>query len=741
MTSANPYEINDQQYQGIGVPEESLGSILQRGGEELAITKVPGRFTVRLVSTPPVGGAGVSPLPGQADGLTPKQPVTDSGPQFTPVVSEAENLENLPIHIEETSSVPPELQEVKVKDTELDQAMELARQSDRVAFASHVYQADNNPGMVMYLTNQITIQFSEEVEESNRNAIANSQGLRLLKSVYGVPNTFVYEVIRQAKENPIKIANRLTWNPEVLVAEPNIVVKSQKYYRPSDPLYPRQWYLHNTGGADVAPDAHISVEPAWDITRGTRSIVVAITDDAIDLNHPDFQGIGKIVAPIDLKGQNRLPSPQSPSDNHGTACAGLAIAEENGKGIVGVAPGCALMPIRTTGYLDDESVERIFDWAINNRASVISCSWGASAVSFPLSIRQQAVITKAATVGRNGRGCVVLFAAGNANRPINGTINESGWPNNVISGRVRWLSGFAVHPDVISVSACTSLNKKAAYSNWGTGITVCAPSNNAPPGMWLQETGYIGTPPAIRTALRGLGVFTTDRVGAAGYDQGDFTSHFGGTSAATPLVAGVAALVLSVNPDLSAREVRRIIEQTADKIVDPDADPQLGISMGTYDGNGYSQWFGYGRVNAEKAVKMAQSQRVSRQQVQRRVEQSNNRVLNIPDHNPHWKGVASTISVANTSPILDIQVTVDIEHQFLGDLEVRLIAPHGEEVLLQGRTLGGNKVLKTTYNLQTTPYMRELLNHSPQGTWRLVVADLAPHHTGKLNGWKLDLGL
>ncbi len=108
------------------------------------------------------------------------------------------------------------------------------------------------------------------------------------------------------------------------------------------------------------------------------------------------------------------------------------------------------MPIRTTGYLDDESIEQVFDWAMTKGASVISCSWGASAVYFPLSLRQRAAITRAATEGRNGKGCVIVFAAGNANRPTSGTVNESGWPNNLLQGPVKWLSGFAVHPDVIS---------------------------------------------------------------------------------------------------------------------------------------------------------------------------------------------------------------------------------------------------------------------------------------------------
>lgn len=724
MTSpVNPSGILAQEYQGIGVPEDSIDSILQRGGEELPIQKIPDRFTVRLSPT-----AG----PGQQPGLKPDG-------QFDPVVAVGDDLGNLPIHIKNTAYVPPGLSEVQVESTQLDEAMELARQSDRIAFASHVYRVENDPGMVLYLTNQITIQFDESVGEQTRNAIAATQGLHLLKPVEGIPNTFVYELGSRSLENPIKISNRLTWNPEVLTAEPNIIVRSQSYYRPRDPLYNRQWYLHNGGGNGVATNSHISVEGAWDITRGNRSVVVAITDDSVDINHTDFRGLGKIVAPLDLKGQDRLPLPDSPSDNHGTACAGVAVAEENGKGIVGVAPGCALMPIRTTGYLDDESVEKMFDWAIDRGASVISCSWGASAVYFPLSLRQRAVITKAATRGRNGRGCVIVFAAGNANRPINGTLNESGWPNNVIKGRTRWLAGFAVHPDVIAVSACTSLNKKAAYSNWGTGISVCAPSNNAPPGMWLQETGYIGTPPAVRSALEGLGVFTTDRMGAAGYDHEDFTPYFGGTSSATPVVAGVAALVLSVNPQLSAQEVRRIIEQTADKMVDPDPDPQLGISMGSYDRNGYCQWFGYGRVNAEKAVKMAKSKQATRQQVSRRVERSNAQTLAIPDDD--GEGASSRISISDTSPILDIQVSVEVEHEFLGDVEIHLVEPGGKAVLLQNRTLGRSTSLKTTYTLQSTPYLRELLNLSPQGTWRLTAIDRAPEHTGKLKGWKLDLGL
>ena len=561
-----------QNYQGIGVPEASLAVILQRGGDELLLSKVPNRFTVRPSSIASVSNNWAA--------------ITQAK------LSRRVGQSNLEEYI-----IAPE---------RLDAAMQAARASDDVAFASHVYCPANNPSTFFYLTDQITIQFGEQVDEQSRKSIANAANLTIVRPVEGIPNTFICFVSKQAAENPVKIANRLTRYPEVLVAEPNILVETQQHYTPRDPLYPKQWYLNNKGGNELVGGAQIYAEPAWDITRGVRSIVIAIADDSVDLTHPDFQGQGKIVSPIDFKDGDTSPMPVAESDNHGTSCAGVAAAEENGKGTVGVAPGCALMPIRTTGFLDDDSVEKIFNWAVEKGAAVISCSWGPGAVYFPLSLRQSAVITKAATQGRGGRGCVIVFAAGNANRPVNGAVDEKGWPNNMFGDRTNWLAGFAVHPDVIAVAASTSMNKKAAYSNWGNSISVCAPSNNAPPGTWLPETGFIATAPEVTEYLPGLGVFTADRVGVVGYSSEDYTNTFGGTSSATPVVAGVAGLVLSANPRLTAREVRGILEQTADKIVDADADPQLGNRLGNYDANNRrSDWFGYGKVNAFKAVQAA----------------------------------------------------------------------------------------------------------------------------------------
>ncbi|WP_017662012.1 S8 family serine peptidase [Baaleninema simplex] len=689
---------------------EALGTTLQRGGETLSLNKAIDRFTVRPQS------------PAVSESLLSQVRASFCG--RVPIGSREEAI----------------LLEFRVEDpAQLDAAMDRTRELEDVAFVSHVYEIQSNPGSFVYLADDITVMFDESVTDGDRSAIAAEFGLEELRPLEGLPGAFVFRVTKDATANPIKLTNALLDRDGVLAAEPNIAIRSSLTYRPDDDLYPRQWYLHHDGGALLSPNSHIDAEKAWDVTRGDRSVVVAITDDSIDIDHPDFQGIGKIVAPRDLRGKDFLPLPEAQTDNHGTACAGVCLAEETGSGIVGVAPRCALMPIRTTGYLDDDSIEELFDWASDRGASVISCSWGASAVNFRLSMRQYAAISRTASKGRDGKGCVVVFAAGNANRPIRGIIDETNWPQNVLSGNTRWLSGFATHPDVVAVSACTSQSRKAAYSNWGDEISVCAPSNNAPPGIWLQQTGYISTAPPVTQALPGLGVFTTDRVGSAGYARGDYTAGFGGTSSACPVVAGVAALVLSVNPDLTAAQVKDILQRTADKIVDTEPDPQLGKRLGTYDNQGRSPWFGYGKVNAYNAVLAAKEMREAPHTVTKRVRGTNDRSVRIPDGD--LDGVLSPIRVLDDLPVVELAVNLDIDHPYLGDLELYLVAPNGETALLQGRGVGRKSGSNASYSMADTPSLNKFRGTSAQGIWNLQAIDVAHGDTGTLKRWQLTLGM
>lgn len=182
-------------------------------------------------------------------------------------------------------------------------------------------------------------------------------GLSVVKDIVGIPRAYVLRVGPQAKENPIKIANRLAADPNVVASEPSVAIASKSSYVPADTLFQEQWHLPNNGGPLLSTAAHIDAVRVWDLFRGERSVIVAVADDSCDLHHTDFRGPGKLVAPRDFAGQDFEPLPELEDDNHGTACYGVAVAEETGSGVVGVAAGCALMPIRTSGFIDDASIE------------------------------------------------------------------------------------------------------------------------------------------------------------------------------------------------------------------------------------------------------------------------------------------------------------------------------------------------------------------------------------------------
>jgi subtilisin-like proprotein convertase family protein len=670
--------------------EKASGTYLWRGGEKLNITKVPDRFAVRLKR-------GVSPVEVAAT-----------------------------YHADHRRSLARQnLAEFAVDAAERDPTMDRVRREERVEFASHVYSFEADPTSRFYLTDEITVQFEPRVSDEEIESLTVELGLELVKEVAGAPRTYVFRVTSQAGENPIKIANRLLASGKVLVSEPNIAIATKRAHVPADSLFSYQWHLHHDGGPFLAADSHVDAVRAWDITRGERSVVVAVADDSVDLNHVDFQGADKIVAPVDFGGRDFEPLPGTVDDNHGTACAGVAVAEENGHGVVGVAPGCALIPIRTSGIIDDNSIEELCDWVVEHGASVVSCSWSAATNYFALTLRMRLALSRAATQGRSGLGCVLVFAAGNENRPLDGTVDEHDWPDDVPSGPTPWLNGFATHEDVIAVAACTSLAKKSAYSNWGDEISVCAPSNNAPPGTF----------PKVTTSLVGRGVVTTDRVGPSGYSSTDYTFGFGGTSSACPLVAGVAALVLSANPDLTAREVKEILQATADKIVDHDPDPQLGQSLGTYDDDGHSPWFGYGKVNAFRAVTEAVRRREAAGA--QTFQAASTPALAIPDADA--VGVRDTITFSEAAMVSSVKVHVDITHTYRGDLRLTLTAPSGASVVLHNRNGGRADNIRRTFDPTSTPGVSTLVGQSLQGDWTLHVQDLAPADLGRLNRWELEI--
>ncbi|HEX5026765.1 MAG TPA: S8 family serine peptidase [Agriterribacter sp.] len=354
-------------------------------------------------------------------------------------------------------------------------------------------------------------------------------------------------------------------------------------------IFNRQWYLQSGDGSSIKAAAGIEAMAAWAITKGNPRVTVAIIDEGFDLDHPDLNLPGKIIHASNYNKTKKSFATKKNVINHGTMCAGIALAKTRGNGMLGIANGCSFMPVCIPPDADDKLLVKVFEETAVH-ADVICCCWGPPPIYHPISDALHKTLTKIAEKGGpRKKGTVICFSASNYNAPVNNADNNQFFWLDEETGSLRItkgpiLNGYAAHPSVIAVSASTSLNQKAAYSNWGKEISVCAPANNFHPIVEASK-------------VKGRrDVWTTGNNG--------YTRQFGGTSAATALVAGVAALVLSINPNLNPAQVKKIIEDTADKIEDPEPDIVLGNCMGTYC-NGHSWWFGYGKVNAGAAVMRA----------------------------------------------------------------------------------------------------------------------------------------
>lgn len=455
----------------------------------------------------------------------------------------------------------------KEEDEDLDLKLDEVRQKDEIALGTHVYYAKGSDRPLVP-NGEIFIVFKEGLNNEEKLLVLDEFKLQLLENR---DNNAVVAKVTDKSPNPVKVASMLSNISLVEYAEPDMdtYLDEYTYSTPRDTLFSHQWHLENKGlisdaNYRINRNADAKVVNAWKVlgNLGSPNITIAVVDNGFDLSHPDLKR--KVYKPFDFWQQSKNLLQGDPNFTHGTPCASVALASLNGSGIVGAAPMARFMPLSGTSF-SDRGTEDIFNYAINNGADIISCSWGTTDPQLRPGRRKIDAITKAARKGRNGKGCIVLFATGNDS--------------------LDYVSYYAEHPDVIAVAASTSKDLYAEYSNKGRHVTLCAPSNGDWPIIAARAWWDEGT------TLRGEGAF---KYWADGRDRGDNYKHFGGTSSATPLVAGICALMLSANPNLTAKEVKEILIQTTDKI------------GGSYDyQNGHSVRYGYGRVNAERAVKEA----------------------------------------------------------------------------------------------------------------------------------------
>lgn len=461
------------------------------------------------------------------------------------------------------------------------------RQFPNVRFAGSVLVSPETGEPVLY-TDNIFIKFLDSIAPGTCQDVMRDEGFVVKREIAYAKNAWFVTHATKTGKKIFEHALAVLQRPEVEFCHPELITP-----RINRAIHPNQWHLKKTVVTyQVAVDASANVESAHQLSQGAGTII-AVIDDGFDIDHPEFSGKGKVVASrnLDRSTLNKNPRPKAPHHNHGTAAAGVACANGS-NGASGVAPKAALMPIKINSHLGSQAEAEAFYWAAEHGAHVISCSWGgaeghwanpadplhAKKTRMPASTRL--AIDFAATKGRDGKGCLIFFAAGNGNEPVE---NDQ----------------YASYKNVIAVAACNDRGRRSIYSDFGPAIWCCFPSND----FWHPDPAFSQSSVAPLTR----GVWTTDVRGQQGYNDGtqtdpwgNYTEMFGGSSSACPGAAGVAALVLSANPALTALEVRNILALSSDKIGSPE-----DAKEGHYDQSGHSHFYGHGRLNARNAVEMA----------------------------------------------------------------------------------------------------------------------------------------
>ncbi|MDC9724263.1 MAG: S8 family serine peptidase [Urechidicola sp.] len=403
---------------------------------------------------------------------------------------------------------------------------------------------DSNGDFKMFPTKIIRIKLKDSNKKDDVSKLFKNNDIIEIEEKYDVLRIKIRDI-----NKALEVANKINESGIAEFSIPDFYIPME-LNQVNDPLFPLQFQMHNTGqiidGVAGVNDIDVNALQAWDINLGDN-ITVAVFDQGME-NHEDF---GNRLIGGNTPATNGNGTPLANGATHGMNCAGVIGASDDNLGLRGVAPNVNFLSVNIfAGGTTPGDIADGIQWAIDNGADVLSNSWSYSNAPCNFTnILIENALQNAVNNGRNGDGAIVIFSAGNTG----GCVNYPARNNNAIS-----------------VGAIDNRGILFEYSSRGTELDLVAPSG---------ETNYLGN------------VRTTDRMGNAGRLPGHYEPSFGGTSASCPVVSGVAALVLSVNPNLTQQEVRNILTSTA-------------TDMGA---NGVDNNFGFGRVNAFSAVQAALS--------------------------------------------------------------------------------------------------------------------------------------
>ena len=447
---------------------------------------------------------------------------------------------------------------------------------------------------------------------------------------------------------------------------------------------------------------------------------VAVFDWGVDTTNTDLSSnvlssLGRNASNLSVGG-----IPLLTSDNHGTAVTGVIAAAANNYQTVGVAYDAKIVSILSTGNTTE--ISNAFTYAQN--FDILNNSWGyggafASGTNWafyddfskPSFIAAATALKSLADNGRGGLGTVVVQSAGNAYN----------------FGDDTNLHNFQNSRYIITVGATDYSGRSASYSSPGASILVSAPGGD---GSDIYNK-----------------ILTTDRVGNAGYSANDYT-FLNGTSFASPIVAGIVALMLEANPRLGYRDIQEILAYTARKT---DTQNNTWAYNGALDWNGGGLHFdslshdlGYGLVDALAAVRLAETWNPNAKTSANAHEltYSSSPLTRIPDYTSAG-GFGKTfdnINVTGNMRIERVEITLDITHSWIGDLSVLLWSPTSKSssFLIWRPGSGalsayGSSQDNIHFTLSTVLNWGEL----SAGNWQLGVFDNASGSVGSLDKWTI----
>ena len=480
-----------------------------------------------------------------------------------------------------------------------------------------------------------------------------------------------------------------------------------------DPYLPEQWHLENTGQESGTAGEDARVLTVWEQGLDGHGVTMAVVDDGLEIAHED------LVANVSVEGSlNYLDNSTDPTGGqHGTAVAGvMAAARNNRVGGAGVAPRAELVGynVLQTGTVADITHALLRGFP---QVAVSNNSWGPVDTTGELAgldSQLSSALQFGVANGREGKGVVYVWAAGNGGEISGKIVDNSNY------------DGYANNPWVLPICAVGDKGARAYYSERGANLLVCAPS--------LGDSGH--------------GITTVDRSGANGYNTGttvgdytntNYTNSFGGTSSAAPLAAGVVALLLEANPNLTWRDVRAVLARSARK---NDAANAEWTTNGA--GLNINHNYGFGVVDATAAVALAQTwSPLPAERVYTTAQSAP--TLAIPDSPA--AGISDTITVSGSAigSIEHITVILSVsDHTSWGDLNVNLVnVGTGTTSNLAEKHICVNldalAVVLCQFSFSNWRFgsLRHL-GEAADGAWRLDITDTAVEDVGTFQSWQLE---